>query len=356
MLSNRKLSKIIDVVYWAIILINAGYNEVVTVIKDFGDITAEFPSIAETYGEFLAWTGFVVSGVMIYFFFVLLAMIKYFYLTVLYFGSKFANRSFQKDKIDKTDKKSDEYYRDILPDMSPGVLSYIDDFKINENDVVATIMMLEQKGKLRIADKIEVINDSEDDLNKNEKYILKCMKSEDNHFVNMAYFEDQVIKDAVENKLLKENKDIKKSVIKKIIVNVITYIVGMTIGFEYYNIIEMIRGIGGSIAEGIALVLEWLSGLVIFIMFVGVILYPPIFIVYISKYYSKNKKNPYIRNKKAIEINKKLEGLKVYIKDFSNMEDRTKEETVLWKEYLIYSVMFEQNTKITNEILEIITK
>ena len=58
---------------------------------------------------------------------------------------------------------------------------------------------------------------------------------------------------------------------------------------------------------------------------------------------------PYVRTKIAKKINENLEGLKNYIKDFSNLKEKDKEALTLWNEYLIYSVMFGQNTKVIEE-------
>ena len=58
--------------------------------------------------------------------------------------------------------------------------------------------------------------------------------------------------------------------------------------------------------------------------------------------------------KQAEEINKKLEGLKNFLKDFSKLDERTSEEIKLWDEYLIYSVMFNQNENIVNEYKNLI--
>ena len=55
---------------------------------------------------------------------------------------------------------------------------------------------------------------------------------------------------------------------------------------------------------------------------------------------------PYVRTKKGEEFNKKLEGLKMYLKDYSDLADREENEVVIWEEYLVYSVLFNQNTTI----------
>ena len=357
MITADKALKWADIGYWILIIGNALYNLGGSFVEEFiREDGSELQMIAETYGQGVVWFGIFLSGIPIFLFFVLFAMLKFFYLTIMYFGIKKAKKSFYNDKLNKTDKKSEEYYREILPNLSPGVLSYIDDFKINENDVVATIMMLELRGKIKIDEKIEILNYEEEGLTHNEKYIFQCLKKGEANNINLMYFESAVVKDVIDNKLLQENKDIKKNVIKKVIVNVIVYLTIMIIGFNYQSILGRLMSVDNNIVQGIANILSWISGFVVFGVFATSFLYIPICISYISKYYIMNKLNPYIRNKKAVEINKKLEGLKAYLKDFTNINDRNKEEMTLWKEYMIYSVMFEQNPKITNEILEIMKK
>lgn len=47
-------------------------------------------------------------------------------------------------------------------------------------------------------------------------------------------------------------------------------------------------------------------------------------------------------------VNVKLEGLKNYIKGYSLLKE--KEQLKLWDEYLIYSVMFSENTKVLYDV------
>ena len=91
---------------------------------------------------------------------------------------------------------------------------------------------------------------------------------------------------------------------------------------------------------------------VMFILFFIMIILPFSTIVYIKSYYRMNKQNPYIRNKQARNINKKLEGLRNYMKDFSQLSESQYNEIVLWEDYLIYSVILGQNSKIVKEIME----
>ena len=54
------------------------------------------------------------------------------------------------------------------------------------------------------------------------------------------------------------------------------------------------------------------------------------------------------------DIYEKLSGLKNFLLDFSNMEEKKRESIVLWEDYLIYSVLFGINKKIIGEYKAVI--
>ena len=53
-------------------------------------------------------------------------------------------------------------------------------------------------------------------------------------------------------------------------------------------------------------------------------------------------------------IEEKIEGLKNYIKDFSILDEREQQELMIWDEYLIYSVLFNQNQKIVDDLSSLV--
>ena len=273
-------------------------------------------------------------------------IIKNFYLTILYIGVRVAYKKYNKEKLDKIDLKNNSYYRDIISKYSPAVLSYIDDFKLEEKDIVATLMSLELKQKLTIKDGIKIINDNEENLDKNEKYIFKKLKSNILKNINMLEFEEKVKKDCLDYNLLEENKDIKKNIIKKLIFYVFVYIL---IVVSFSNFPDFFNSIPN---KTIAMLLLP----VILILFFIMIIFPFATIIYLGKYYRLNKQNPYICNKQARNINKKLEGLRKYVKDFSQLSESQYNEIVLWEDYLIYSVILGQNSKIVKEIMKKISE
>ncbi len=339
MLTKKKMIRGIDLIFWLFIIIRTIMDMIHGI--EIGDINLDAINTVESLGikEYASICFFMV---FVFSFYIIVSLFKSFYLTILYIGIRVAYRKYNKEKLDKIDFKNNSYYRDIISKYSPAVLSYIDDFKLEEKDIVATLMSLELKQKLTIKDDIKIINDSEENLDENEKYIFKKLKSNTLKNINMLEFEEKVKKDCLDYNLLEENKDIKKKIIKKVIFTVCIYIL-IVVGFfnfpTFYNNIPN---------KNIAILLLP----VMFILFFIMIILPFSTIVYIKSYYRMNKQNPYIRNKQARNINEKLEGLRNYMKDFSQLSESQYNEIVLWEDYLIYSVILGQNSKIVKEIME----
>ena len=91
-----------------------------------------------------------------------------------------ANKVSKMEKLSSSNfKNNHDYYRDIIYNYSPMLLSYIDNFELNfPRDIVGTIILLEQKGYLYIENCI-FINSNMDtySLSTLEKYILQNIHS-----------------------------------------------------------------------------------------------------------------------------------------------------------------------------------
>ena len=162
---------------------------------EIGDINLDAINMVESLG-FKEYASICFFMFFVFSFFTVVSLLKSFYLTILYIGVRIAYKKYSKEKLDKIDFKNNSYYRDIISKYSPAVLSYIDDFKLEEKDIVATLMSLELKQKLTIKDGIKIINDSEENLDENEKYIFKKLKSNTLKNINMLEFEENVKKTA----------------------------------------------------------------------------------------------------------------------------------------------------------------
>ncbi len=339
MLTKKKMIRGIDLIFWSFIIIRTIMDMIHGI--EIGDINLDAINTVESLGikEYASICFFML---FVFSFYIVVSLLKSFYLTILYIGVRIAYKKYNKERLDKIDFKNNSYYRDIISKYSPAVLSYIDDFKLEEKDIVATLMSLELKQKLTIKDGIKIINDSEENLDENEKYIFKKLKNNTLKNINMLEFEEKVIKDCLDYNLLEENKDINKKIIKKVFFSVCIYILIVAGFFNFPTFYNNIPN------KNIAI----LFLPVMFILFFIMIILPFSTIVYIKSYYRMNKQNPYIRNKKARNINKKLEGLRKYMKDFSQLSKSQYNEIVLWEDYLIYSVILGQNSKIVKEIMK----
>lgn len=275
----------------------------------------------------------------------IVSMFKYFYLTVVYLGGIIAVKVFYKSKLDITDKKTDSYFRELLSNNTIGTLGYIRDLKTNENDLAATIMSLELKGKIKIEDDIEVVDASVDDLDKSEIYVLEKIKNNESKNINVDKYENEVINDCIEADLLIAKKDYS---IKK---NIIKFVIFYTIMNVLFNVLPYISNplFGTELNIGSIIIL-----ILLVVLFFMLIISPIAFIYSECVKFMLLAKNPYIRSKEAKEINRKLSGLENYLKDFSMIKAREKEEIKLWKEYLIYSVIFGMNNDIRDEIMNVL--
>lgn len=255
---------------------------------------------------------------------------------IVYWVAKLSHKMHIRDKLSKHDYKNEQYYREILKKYTPGELSYIDDFKIGAKDVVATLLALEIKGYIDINENIKVLKNDNDNLSRNEKYILDSLVN--NKDINLQKYKNRVIEDCYEKKLL-ESKSIEiKNLISGGIKVFLSYvsIVIILIVIEYlYNELNFEFSI---FIGGLAL---------LFCMIYGVA--KPISMI---RYIRLHLECPIFRTKNAEKINIKIEGLKKYIIDFSNMEQRGKSEVILWEDYLVYAVFLGINTKIVEEINE----
>lgn len=334
-----KFNQILDLVFWSIIIIMTFIELYNGGLKNIN--ISDFQSI-----NFQEITALQYITIVLAIFFVILvsvisSMFRAFYLTIIYFGVKIANKKYNKERIEKVDLKNDSYYRDILPKYSPAVLSYVDDFKINKEDIVAALLMLELKGKIKIKeDSIVLLDDIIDALEENEKYILNKVKENTLKDINILEYASIVRNDALKKGLLQEKQGVKKNIKRRIIINIIVYLF-VLIGFS------MIPNFWVIASDSATMILSFI---LLMILFAFLVFMPYSTIVYISHYKMLNTLDPYIRNDEGKMINLKLEGLRKYLVDFSKIEEKTKEQLILWEEYLVYSVILGINTKVIEEV------
>jgi len=270
-------------------------------------------------------------------------------ITIIYFTIRYAINKARKENMSKIDfSKDKEYYREILKKYSPQELSYIDDFKINaRREIVAILLNLKLKQKIEINDnQIIIIDSKEEGLRKTERFVLQNVKDGKVKIENSGYIESYAQDEAIEDELIIKNTDMIKR-IKNIKAKRIVQIIVLVVLFVILcNNLEKINQINNQTIETIFTILVIVISLIIF----GFLFVSPI----ITFVYSLMQINSYHRTEKGEEVNKRIEGLKKYMIDYSLLNEKSKNELIIWEEYLIYSVIFDLNDTIVQEMSKLI--
>lgn len=202
-------------------------------------------------------------------------------------------------------------------------------------------MSLELNNKINLADKIQINNTTVDNISSNEKYILDSIENGKITNFNENEFMTKVKEDAIKNGLLKESKIEWGKFAKVLMLSI------FSIALMIFICITLFKDFTSNPTN----IADWKLFILMFAILLVVYLPISIFI-YFNTYIIKMKKNSYIRTKKGEALNENLEGLKNYLKDYSTMNERDEKSLTLWEDYLIYSVIFNQNTKIVKNILD----
>lgn len=279
-----------------------------------------------------------------------ITLFKNIFLIILFIVIKLVNKKIRKEKLNKDDfKRSKDYYRDILYGYGACELSWIDDFKLEiPKDIIAELLQLENKKFIKINENnIELLeNFDTNTLNETQKYLLSCIEDGKVKNVSQIKLQETVRKDALQHKIVEQREESKKKkkkrMVKAILIAVIVNIV-MKVAF---NIISEMNFENNMIP-----IISFIIYAIVFIIFS---FYPMILIISYIIYNIKSTLDPYFRTKEGEELNRSIEGLKNYLKDYTLLDEQEKDGIVVWEEYLVYSVLFNQNKKMIEKYKSIV--
>ena len=241
-----------------------------------------------------------------------------------------------------------EYYREIINEYSPAVLSLVYNRKIKYSDtLVATILDLKLKNYIDIEDEgIKILKKETKNLLQNEKLIYEKLERKKNtkritNFKDVAnifsntYFKKEwktKIKMEAEEKKLCSSRLVAFDVLEKIfIISFFTFLIIpllLIAGKLNFNITTNINIITYLIIVTVHCVLMCSTGA-------------------LRKF---NERNFFVRTKEGVDLQCKMSGLKNYIKDYSKLEERALNELVLWEDYLIYTIIFDLKGNLDKEV------
>ncbi len=267
---------------------------------------------------------------------IIMGIIKNIYLVGFFVAFLLASRSINRAKLDETDfEKNKTFYRDIIKNYSVSVLNYIDNFKLDyKQSYTAELLKLEKKKIIKITgNKIEILKEPTEELDK------RFVDSIKNNKVTMplSEYENLIQEEALEKGLITKSTFFGNVKDRKTKVIIIIIFLLMFAGAFF---IAFVQDADLNSKIFIAIVLSLLIwGFIVFFVFAY-------FIVYFVKFlFEKN----YRRTEKGKEVNRQLDGLKLFMEKFSNIDSKEAQHLILWDDYLIYSVMFNINKKIQDE-------
>lgn len=272
----------------------------------------------------------------------------------------------QKEKITFNSNESILYYRDLLKEESPATISLLMDLDLNSNrDKKAMLLYLQQKQALTISNENNIIiNESVyNQLNKSDQVFIDYLSNK----VPFYDWEHEVIEENIEKGYIRRKRyydSSKKGCLLyflKVLFFVILAIFATKLVLQDYPIYHnYISNAPSNISFEEQLLYIANSNMAVFFVIKLLICYLLYFILlwmilkgrsylffsFFFAIFSKKIK----RTEKGDALTEKIYALKNFIHDFSSMKEKHLNELVLWKEFLIYAILLEENTQILDEI------
>lgn len=226
-----------------------------------------------------------------------------------------------------------KYYREIIKEYSPAMLSFLLDGIELKKDFTASVIYLINKGYFKLTEdnKLERTDKSYSELPEDLQVIC-------NNFEDMLYIPKVQFEENQKQSLLKKQwfDSIEKVAVGKGLV-IERKAWKITSFFTILCLLEVIYAIG---IENIGLIC------------ISVIL---MFVLMFTKFWAFDE-NKWIKTQKGYEIYTKIVGLKNYIEDYSMLSESELKEITIWEDYLIYAIILNNTSKLNQEVKDFYKK
>lgn len=261
-----------------------------------------------------------------------------FYYFIYNIKEKIKTRKLERSTIiNKIDFK---YYRDILEEYSPAMLSFILDGTEFDKDLSASIIYLINKGYLELKDDY-TIKKVEKDCSQLSKDLQIIYNSDVNKLLAFRKIRTKSNDEKLQAHIASETmiewmEQIEKQTVKA----------GLVIERKKYKITSILSIL--CILEVIYTLCFKFYGLFFFSCFL-------VLLLLLLKFWAYDK-NKWVKTQKGYEVYKKIIGLKNYIKDYSLLSERELKEIAVWEDFLIYAIIFNNISKLNKEAMELYKK
>lgn len=300
-------------------------------------VLAYFQSMKDVKEELGYFTGEI--STLLYIGVVLFCMApKIFLYSAYYFGVRLVIKRVQRRNLTYTVVEDIPYYREVLEGFTPYEISILANLSIEEKkDVVATILWYQNKKVIDI-DHEKIIFFDNVLLDERDKFFIDYLKTRDLGYLD-AYkncsFEELKRKGYIQDN--EERPNPFKETLKSIgFIFLSGILVVLLVLFHVFFV--------KSVLFKIFLILAVLS-LEAFIIFKRLS-------ILLSGYVYQNSR--FSRTSLGEEKTEYIHALQNFIHDFGNFKHTSKEQLVLWEDFLTYAVVLEENDKIIEEIEDIL--
>ena len=289
--------------------------------------------------------GTIVENVIIFLigWFALLAIFLYYSLpiTIIYFVERNVSIRIKRDNTKYTTEENILYYRELLDNISPAVISIVDNYKIEpKKDALAGILKLVLSGHVKMDNNtLEVIDKETESLSISQKELYNMIRDGKLDDIEAEAWKTECYREATNEGYVYLIQDFnQKHAGEHFIKGIIKF---MVIFISSIALIMILNAL-----DVIILTMFLILFLIVFSGF-----YIPYLIGYTVYYLLR--KSDFRYTEKGEKTKNRIEGLKRFIKDYSSLDEKDKKEVVLWDDYLIYAVLFEQNKSIIKDMLKL---
>jgi hypothetical protein len=266
-----------------------------------------------------------------------------------------------------------DYYREKLEGLSPVEISMLTDIKIEpEKDVSALLLKYQMKGIVKIDEKnVQVLRPDDPSLLPSDKLLLQAVVEHgelSNSLLNhLSEWKSTAFNEVLQGKYFKNDRD---KVIKKqsngcllgclsmilifIIIGVVFSLIINSTPVKYsINLIENMpetanSGVTHMIYTDPNLAMGLMLMLLCVLLLIFAVFWPIAVIIRSTTKVSGMAKIK--RTEEGEQMTEYIYAMKNFLHDFSNLSEASKEDLVLWEDFLIYAVVLEENEQILREI------
>lgn len=286
----------------------------------------------------------------------------------IYFALKYAIKKHIVNSATFNANNDIDYYRDIFKGISPATMSLIMDLGLEpRKDIGAMRLYYEMNDVIRYDQngKMYVNPSSELTLTKSDEILLSYLVKNNNDVFVLNEWKESVICENVNNGLVrrKNKQENKKSGCGLFLfIHILTLCIMIFFGvcIVQSDLNELDQIIKSAPEENVAflnhlsqseestkVVLMLFGSMVCFFIHGWSLISGFIYLIASSSVKFKDKIR---RTDEGDYLAEKLYGMKNFIRDFSNLDEASKKNLVLWREFLIYAVVLEENDIILKEI------